>query len=477
MVQGYEAGMEEILLTMDVVDSIRHESAWLASQANTEERSAGLKQRLARLYRQQGIEVKDDIIQAGIDAQMEKRFVHRPATGFWPSVAKIYVERMLWLKRSLAAGAAAAVVYGLYFVCFVLPLSVVTDRLNTRLADLGADYQQYIDRHQLVEESIAAIGDAEGRIKPSIDTARRDALTASEMAADSMSAAAAALRPPLTTDEFLEIHEAVESRIIDAETQLTKAGIMFDTAGRIVKRASDIIGLHHEWLLLDASISEGDFSANYRAHLRSLSTEALSSLIKSDVPSSEKNVAALATSLSSYETLRSLREDAQALRDAGLAEARNKEASDRIQALYANAIASLNASDLSGARVAMADLRSTIETVVQSYSLRIVSGGNAKSGVWRHPNNNRSQKNYYLIVEAINDAGRIVRLPINNEETGWVERVTSFGVRVPEEVFERVKADKLDNQLIDNPSAGEKRRGEISPRWEFPVAGGYITNW
>jgi hypothetical protein len=55
--------------------------------------------------------------------------------------------------------------------------------------------------------------------------------------------------------------------------------------------------------------------------------------------------------------------------------------------------------------------------------------------------------------------------------------VKRFAVRVPVEVFERVKADKLDNNLIDDAVFGHKRRGAREPEFRFPVAGGYITDW
>ena len=66
---------------------------------------------------------------------------------------------------------------------------------------------------------------------------------------------------------------------------------------------------------------------------------------------------------------------------------------------------------------------------------------------------------------------------ITSEEDQSTRNVRRFGVRVPERVYEAVKADKLDNGLIDDKVFGEKRRGERAVRYRREVAGGMITEW
>jgi hypothetical protein len=55
--------------------------------------------------------------------------------------------------------------------------------------------------------------------------------------------------------------------------------------------------------------------------------------------------------------------------------------------------------------------------------------------------------------------------------------VQRFGLRVSEAVYERVKADKLDNGIVDQNLFGQKRRGWREPEYRFEVAGGRITEW
>ena len=55
--------------------------------------------------------------------------------------------------------------------------------------------------------------------------------------------------------------------------------------------------------------------------------------------------------------------------------------------------------------------------------------------------------------------------------------VIRFGVRVPQSVYEAVKADKLDNGIIDDNVFGQKRRGRRAPEYRLQTAGGMITEW
>ena len=73
--------------------------------------------------------------------------------------------------------------------------------------------------------------------------------------------------------------------------------------------------------------------------------------------------------------------------------------------------------------------------------------------------------------------GSVVPLLVTSEESGMTSRVRKFGIRVPAAVYEKVKADKLDNGLIDDKVFGVKKRGAREVEYRFEVAGGMITRW
>jgi hypothetical protein len=112
-----------------------------------------------------------------------------------------------------------------------------------------------------------------------------------------------------------------------------------------------------------------------------------------------------------------------------------------------------------------------------AYELRIVSRPDERSGVWRHPEGRTDARNYYVIVEAFGSEGRPVELTVRSEEDGTTARAHRFGVRVPEEVWDAVRADKQDNGIVDRALFAVKRRGAREPEYQFAVAGGRITRW
>jgi hypothetical protein len=133
--------------------------------------------------------------------------------------------------------------------------------------------------------------------------------------------------------------------------------------------------------------------------------------------------------------------------------------------------------DYEDARAAVTDLRTLNDRLQQQYELRIVSRPGELSGVYRIPDLNSGARNYYLVVEAIAPNGAPLELPVRNEEDGRTERVTKWGLRVEEDAFNRVAADKGDDGIIQQAVVGEKRRGALDPQYSVSTTGAAITRW
>ncbi len=52
-----------------------------------------------------------------------------------------------------------------------------------------------------------------------------------------------------------------------------------------------------------------------------------------------------------------------------------------------------------------------------------------------------------------------------------------FGVRVPQDMFERIARDKRDDGIVQLNRFGVKRRGQLQPDYLMPFEGGMITKW
>jgi len=157
--------------------------------------------------------------------------------------------------------------------------------------------------------------------------------------------------------------------------------------------------------------------------------------------------------------------------------AKNPDIVQRAQAQVASAQAALKNDELAAARSTQADLANVLAQLRQRYLIKIISRPNQSSGVWRIPDVNQNSKNYYLIVEALNDKGAVIKLPIVNEENGKTKTVEQWGLRVNEQTFYAVSADKQDDGIIQNNVVGEKQIGYLEPKFSVPTTGATITDW
>jgi hypothetical protein len=164
-----------------------------------------------------------------------------------------------------------------------------------------------------------------------------------------------------------------------------------------------------------------------------------------------------------YQSIVATTDDAGALGDA--------------RGLIAAGEAAVEGRDFDDARAALGDLRGLNARLEQQYELRVVSRPGEQSGVWRIPDVNTGAQNFYLIVEAIAPNGAALTLPIRSEEDGETRRVSRWGLRVDEETFQRVAADKGDDGIIQQAVLGAKRRGELDPQYSVATTGAAITDW
>ena len=157
--------------------------------------------------------------------------------------------------------------------------------------------------------------------------------------------------------------------------------------------------------------------------------------------------------------------------------AKTDQARETIERYFNAGQAALRDGDKDRARAALAQLTAARATLGQEYLVRIVNRQGVQSGVFRIPDLNTGARNYYVIVEAVDPAGQVLKVPIVNEETRRTETVDLWGMRVDARTFESVKRDKQDDGIIEQDRFGYKPRGELVPRYEMKTTGGAITKW
>ena len=134
---GARQPLDDIMLAMDVVDTIRRRERVLQRELDAEGREEDLAERLRKIYQAQGIDVPDHVIAEGVAALKEGRFVYTPpADGIGTRLALLYVSRGTWGKWVLGALAAVVVAGAAYYFTVVAPMADLPRRIETLHAEV-----------------------------------------------------------------------------------------------------------------------------------------------------------------------------------------------------------------------------------------------------------------------------------------------------------------------------------------------------
>ena len=153
------------------------------------------------------------------------------------------------------------------------------------------------------------------------------------------------------------------------------------------------------------------------------------------------------------------------------------EARERAEQYLKQGQVALRENDTKAAEEAIASLKDLRAQLEQEYTVRIVSRLDESSGVWRMPELNINARNYYIIVEAVIADGSTLTLPVRNEEDGKTYKVSKWALRVSEQLYQQIAADKKDDGIIQQRDFGVKRRGQLKPEYAMPTTGATITAW
>ncbi|RUT28767.1 hypothetical protein EMQ25_15360 [Arsenicitalea aurantiaca] len=131
-----KAPLDDVMLAMDVVDTLRHRQDLVTRELEGVNRESQLIERLRDLYHQQGIEVPDHILKEGVAALAESRFTYEPPR---PSLqlrlARLYVTRARW-GRPVAAGLIALLLgVGGYFLAYKPFVAAQSEAARVELAE------------------------------------------------------------------------------------------------------------------------------------------------------------------------------------------------------------------------------------------------------------------------------------------------------------------------------------------------------
>jgi hypothetical protein len=452
------------MLAMDVVDVLRHQEALVAAELDDEGRRRALVERVQSIYASQGLDVPASVVERGVKALEEDRFRYRPPERTLAvRLAEVYVERGRWARRALVVLGVVALVWGGIAWAGHRRDRAMVERYAARAAGVRHDADEAAERAKALEARIVRAregGPASGVVADLLREAESGVAAARDRLAQASAAGSDPDRYPQATTEMDAALDARRRALGTATDDLGRAAGQVEAVerlrslradlARVLARlagveppAEDRAAVERARSQVEAAADAGD-EARGRGVLADL--ERLVERLVRGVETRRRVESGLAASLASLE---GVRVEPAARRD--------------VDALAARARAALSAGDVDGAVAPQLELADLARELGLAYELRIVSRPNERSGVWRESVDRPGTRNYYLLVEAVGPDGRALDLSVRNEEDGRTERVRTFGVRVPQEVYDAVRADKQDNGIVDRNVLGVKRRGAREP--------------
>jgi hypothetical protein len=135
-VPAEKAPLDDVMLAMDVVDTLRHNQDLVARELAGEARETQLIERLRKIYHEQGIEVSDAILKQGVAALDESRFVYTPPKpSLAVSLARLYVARKRWLPAAFAVFLMLVIGLGSYFLVWAPYRAAQQEQVRIELAE------------------------------------------------------------------------------------------------------------------------------------------------------------------------------------------------------------------------------------------------------------------------------------------------------------------------------------------------------
>jgi hypothetical protein len=160
-----QASLDDVMIAMDVVDTVRHRQDLVDRELDEDGREADLMRRLKEIYRQQGIDVPDHVLAEGVKALKDSRFTYTPPP---PSWKRTWLT--MWVRRGRIAkvgGVALAVLLGAtiyYQLTVARPARLAEEQARVEISETlpQAIHKAYADAKAIGANDPKAIAKADG---------------------------------------------------------------------------------------------------------------------------------------------------------------------------------------------------------------------------------------------------------------------------------------------------------------------------
>ncbi len=130
------ASLDDVMIAMDVVDTMRHREDLVRRELNEAGREADLIGRLKEIYRQQGIDVPEHVLAEGVKALKESRFTYAPPPpGMKRRLLTLWSTRDRYGKPVAILAALMLAVGAYHYVTSIRPAQQAETATRTELTD------------------------------------------------------------------------------------------------------------------------------------------------------------------------------------------------------------------------------------------------------------------------------------------------------------------------------------------------------
>ncbi len=149
------APLEDLMVAMDVVDTLRHRQQLVDRELDADVRRERLIEKLRDIYQAQGIDVTDQVLADGVRALEEDRFKYTsPADSFSTWLAKLYVKREQWLKPFLLGLGLLVCLCFFYYLAAVRPVQVAHNALPEQLRQSYGEVIQLAGEQEVLAQAL-----------------------------------------------------------------------------------------------------------------------------------------------------------------------------------------------------------------------------------------------------------------------------------------------------------------------------------
>ena len=128
--------LDDIMIAMDVVDTLRHDQRIALRELDDDKRHDDLIKKLHEIYKGQGIEVPDHILEEGVTALKEDRFKYVPPKGgLAVKLARLYVSRDDWGRYVVGALVGLIGFLGMWYFSYERPRQKTLETARFELAE------------------------------------------------------------------------------------------------------------------------------------------------------------------------------------------------------------------------------------------------------------------------------------------------------------------------------------------------------